>query len=65
MRLRLAYSGLFWLILAYSGLFWLKDITESRVNNGWMKKMTPPTTPLQESARLEHLSSGGNLLLSG
>ena len=29
------------------------------------KKMTPPTTPLVESARLEHLSSGGNLLLSG
>ena len=32
---------------------------------GGCKKMTPPTTPLQESARLEHLSSGGNLLLSG
>ncbi len=47
-RLRLAYSGLFWLILAYSGLFWpilaysglfwLKVITESRENSGLMGK---------------------------
>ena len=41
------------------GLFWLIVITESR------KKMTPPTTPLLESARLEHLSSGGNLFFVG